>query len=82
MFVLGLFHIIRLPRLNSLVSHVPDSFDLAFKLRRKKMSIEVKLEFLFCSHLWCSLYWPLEIAIKSEGHPIAWCTLVIKSAIA
>ncbi|CAH3147182.1 unnamed protein product [Porites lobata] len=36
----GLFHIIRLPRLNSLVSHVPDSFDLAFKLRRKKMSIE------------------------------------------
>lgn len=43
--VLGLFHIIRLPRLNSLVSHVPDSFDLAFKLRRKKMSIEVKLGF-------------------------------------
>ena len=40
--ILGLFHIIRLPRLNSLVSHVPDSFDLAFKLRRKKMTIEVK----------------------------------------
>ncbi|XP_078346504.1 elongator complex protein 4-like isoform X2 [Oculina patagonica] len=36
----GLFHIVRLPRLNSLVCHVPDSFDLAFKLRRKKMTIE------------------------------------------
>ncbi|XP_068673027.1 elongator complex protein 4-like isoform X2 [Montipora foliosa] len=36
----GLFHIIRLPRLNSLVGHSPESFDLAFKLRRKKMTIE------------------------------------------
>ncbi|XP_022781811.1 elongator complex protein 4-like isoform X3 [Stylophora pistillata] len=36
----GLFHIVRLPRLNSLVCHMPDSFDLAFKLRRKKMTIE------------------------------------------
>jgi len=36
----GLFHIVRLPRLNSLVCHVPESFDLAFKLRRKKMTIE------------------------------------------
>jgi len=36
----GLFHIVRLPRLNSLMCHVPDSFDLAFKLRRKKMTIE------------------------------------------
>lgn len=40
-YLLGLFHIVRLPRLNSLVCHVPDSFDLAFKLRRKKMTIEV-----------------------------------------
>lgn len=36
----GLFHILRLPRLNSLVCHAPESFDLAFKLRRKKMTIE------------------------------------------
>ncbi|KAJ7384444.1 Elongator subunit elp4 [Desmophyllum pertusum] len=32
----GLFHIVRLPRLNSLVSHVPDSFDLAFKTEAKE----------------------------------------------
>lgn len=48
----GLFHIVRLPRLNSLVCHVPDSFDLAFKLRRKKMTIEVCLDqpalFVYC----------------------------------
>ncbi|XP_041472160.1 elongator complex protein 4-like [Lytechinus variegatus] len=36
----GLFHIRRLPRLNSLTSYLPDSLDLAFKLRRKKLTIE------------------------------------------
>eukprot|EP00057_Strongylocentrotus_purpuratus_P018953 XP_011673427.1 PREDICTED: elongator complex protein 4-like [Strongylocentrotus purpuratus] len=36
----GLFHIHRLPRLNTLASYLPDSMDLAFKLRRKKLTIE------------------------------------------
>ena len=43
LFTTGLFHVVQLPRLNSLVCHVPDSFDLAFKLRRKKMTIEVRI---------------------------------------
>ena len=38
----GLFHIHRLPRLNTLASYLPDSMDLAFKLRRKKLTIEVR----------------------------------------
>ncbi|XP_078335032.1 elongator complex protein 4-like isoform X1 [Crassostrea virginica] len=36
----GLFHIVQLPRLNSLLSHMPDTLDFAFKLRRKKFTIE------------------------------------------
>lgn len=36
----GLFHINKLPAINTLTSHVPESFDLAFKLRRKKFVIE------------------------------------------
>ncbi|XP_013389796.1 elongator complex protein 4 [Lingula anatina] len=36
----GLFHILKIPRLNSLTCHMPDSLDLAFKLRRKKFTIE------------------------------------------
>ncbi|XP_021349434.1 elongator complex protein 4-like [Mizuhopecten yessoensis] len=36
----GLFHIRQLPRLNSLTSHMPDTLDFAFKLRRKKFTIE------------------------------------------
>ncbi|XP_033753392.1 elongator complex protein 4-like [Pecten maximus] len=36
----GLFHIQQLPRLNSLTSHMPDTMDFAFKLRRKKFTIE------------------------------------------
>lgn len=36
----GLFHIKQLPCLNSLVCSMPESLDLAFKLRRKKFSIE------------------------------------------
>lgn len=36
----GLFHLVRLPRLNSLTCHMPDTLDLAFKLRRKKFVIE------------------------------------------
>merc|ERR1712227_569383 len=36
----GLFHINKLPRLNSLTCHVPDTLDLAFKLKRKKFMIE------------------------------------------
>ncbi|KAK3745864.1 hypothetical protein QZH41_013222 [Actinostola sp. cb2023] len=37
----GLFQIVRLPRLNTLSCHMPDTLDLAFKLRRKKFTIEV-----------------------------------------
>jgi elongator complex protein 4 len=36
----GLFHIRKLPCLNSLVCTMPETLDLAFKLRRKKFSIE------------------------------------------
>ncbi|XP_022105745.1 elongator complex protein 4-like [Acanthaster planci] len=36
----GLFHIKQLPRLNSLSGHMPDTTDLAFKLKRKKLTIE------------------------------------------
>ncbi|KAK3102708.1 hypothetical protein FSP39_013327 [Pinctada imbricata] len=36
----GLFNIVQLPRLNSLLSHIPETYDLAFKLRRKKFMIE------------------------------------------
>ncbi|XP_021912802.1 elongator complex protein 4 isoform X2 [Zootermopsis nevadensis] len=36
----GLFHINQLPAINTLMSHVPESFDLAFKLRRKRFLIE------------------------------------------
>ena len=43
----GLFNIKQLPRLNSLVCHMPDSLDLAFKLRRKKFTIEVLCIWLF-----------------------------------
>ena len=42
LFRLGLFNIVKLPRLNSLVSHMPDTLDLAFKLKRKKFTIEVR----------------------------------------
>ncbi|KAH3890406.1 elongator complex protein 4-like [Dreissena polymorpha] len=36
----GLFNIKKLPSLNTLMCHMPDSLDLAFKLRRKKFTIE------------------------------------------
>lgn len=36
----GLFNIKKLPSLNTLVCHMPESLDLAFKLRRKKLTIE------------------------------------------
>ncbi|ESO91550.1 hypothetical protein LOTGIDRAFT_121862 [Lottia gigantea] len=36
----GLLNIVQLPRLNSMTSHQPDTLDLAFKLRRKKFTIE------------------------------------------
>ena len=43
---IGLFHLVKLPRLNSLTSHLPETLDLAFKLRRKKFSIEVGIQFI------------------------------------
>ncbi|XP_072128918.1 elongator complex protein 4 isoform X3 [Mobula birostris] len=36
----GLFHVRQLPRLNCLISDVPDTKDLAFKLKRKLFTIE------------------------------------------
>ncbi|XP_069758928.1 elongator complex protein 4 isoform X3 [Narcine bancroftii] len=36
----GLFHVHQLPRLNCLISDVPDTKDLAFKLKRKLFTIE------------------------------------------
>lgn len=36
----GLFHVKQLPSLNSLICTMPESLDLAFKLRRKKFTIE------------------------------------------
>ncbi|XP_064602901.1 LOW QUALITY PROTEIN: elongator complex protein 4-like [Liolophura sinensis] len=36
----GLFNIIQLPHLNTLTPHMPDTMDWAFKLRRKKFTIE------------------------------------------
>ncbi|PVD33614.1 hypothetical protein C0Q70_04872 [Pomacea canaliculata] len=36
----GLLHVIKLPCLNELVTHMPETLDLAFRLRRKKFTIE------------------------------------------
>lgn len=36
----GLFHLIKLPRINSLTCHYPETLDLAFKLKRKRFLIE------------------------------------------
>ena len=41
LFALGLFHLHKLPQLNSLVCHLPETLDLAFKLKKKKFLIEV-----------------------------------------
>lgn len=36
----GFFHLVKLPRLNSLTRFTPSTFDLAFKLKRKRFTIE------------------------------------------
>ncbi|KAK7481505.1 hypothetical protein BaRGS_00027267 [Batillaria attramentaria] len=36
----GLLHLVQLPCLNELLPHMPDTLDLAFRLRRKKFTIE------------------------------------------
>ena len=36
----GLFHVQSLPRINSLMTHMPETLKWAFKLRRRKFSIE------------------------------------------
>lgn len=46
MSVKGLFHLVKLPRINSLTCHFPETLDLAFKLRRKKFTIEVCINFI------------------------------------
>ena len=40
LFLVGLFHIRRLSRLNSLACHLPETTSLAFKLHRKKFAVE------------------------------------------
>lgn len=47
----GLLHIIKLPALNTLASHCPESRDLAFKLRRKRFVIEVSRFYDFIAGL-------------------------------
>ncbi|XP_050410770.1 elongator complex protein 4 [Patella vulgata] len=52
----GLLNIHQLPRLNTMAAHEPDTLDLAFKLRRKKFTIE-------------PLHLPPEMAEQSsQGH--------------
>ena len=55
----GLFHLQSLPQLNSLACHLPETLDLAFKLKRKKFSIEVGLRSGFWTPLGSSV---LELA--------------------
>lgn len=47
----GLLHVIKLPALNTLAPHCPESRDLAFKLRRKRFVIEVSLFYSFIQYL-------------------------------
>ena len=45
----GLFHLVKLPRINTLIAHYPETLDLTFKLKRKRFIIEVcyQLSILF-----------------------------------
>ena len=44
----GVFKILKLPVINSIAPYKPDTFDLGFKVRRKKFCIEVcNLQFCF-----------------------------------
>uniref|UniRef100_A0A8C2DFK3 Elongator complex protein 4 n=1 Tax=Cyprinus carpio TaxID=7962 RepID=A0A8C2DFK3_CYPCA len=47
----GLLHVRQLPRLNCLSSEVPDTKDLAFKLKRKQFTIEVSHDYELMSTL-------------------------------
>ena len=38
----GLVHLNKLPAINSIAPHIPDSTDLAFKLKLRKFVIEVR----------------------------------------
>lgn len=38
----GLFHLVKMPCLNELVPRMPETLDLAFRVRRKKFTIEVR----------------------------------------
>ena len=44
--IAGLLHVVKLPHLNALTCHQLNTTDLAFKLRRKKFTIEVHLVFM------------------------------------
>ena len=44
-FLTGLFYLVKLPCINSLICHMPETLDLAFKLRKKKFMIEVIIKF-------------------------------------
>jgi len=47
----GLLHIIKLPHLNALTSVDVDTTDLAFKIRRKRFTIEVTVQVTVCIEL-------------------------------
>lgn len=42
---IGLFHLVKLPRIKSLTCHYPETLDLAFKLKRKKFVVEVHSDY-------------------------------------
>lgn len=46
----GLVKLLKLPRINSLVCQLPDTMDWVFKLKRKKLTIEVRVRML---HILC-----------------------------
>lgn len=49
-FPQGLIHVRQIPRLNNLIGDVSDVKDLAFKLRRKLFTIEVRENFYISVH--------------------------------
>lgn len=68
----GVFKILKLPVINSLAPYKPETFDLGFKVRRKKFCIEVCNYYIFASkiiighHIRQKLQLPPEIAESEE----------------
>jgi hypothetical protein len=40
--VTGLFHVVKLPCVNELAPRMPETLDLAFRVRRKKFTVKVR----------------------------------------